>query len=736
MRESERRFNDLLEHVDLVSMMLARDGSITYCNDYLLRLTGWHREELIGQNWIELFIPPELSELIASLFSGLHANLTAARHHENEILTRSGQRRLIRWNHSVLRSGSGDVIGTASIGEDITERKAAESRIAYLNRVYAMLSGINTLIVRVRDRDELFKEACRIAVEAGGFHMSLIVIMDRHLMQTIPVAWAGVDDALLTAIKGILTSSENAQNSMVARAIREKQVIVSNDLQIDARVLLGRKYAESGVQSMAVLPLMVADEAVGVLALYADEIEFFREEELTLLMELAGDIALAIDHIAKQDRLNYLAYYDELTGLANRSLFLDRVAQYMRSAVSGGHKLAVLLIDLERFKSINDTLGQQGGDELLKQVAAWLTCNAGEVNLLARMSADHFAVVLPEVTQEGDLVRLIERTMEKFRDHPFRLYDAIFRIAIKVGVTLFPDDGASADVLLRNAEAALKKAKIGGERYLFYTQKMTETMAIRLSLENQLRQALDKEEFVLHYQPKVNLVSGKLTSAEALIRWNDPRTGLVPPARFIPVLEETGLINEVGRWALHKAIEDYLHWHGAGLAAVRIAVNVSPQQLRDRGFTSQILQAITIHEHAPFGLELEITENLIMADVKHSIASLQTIRAMGISIAIDDFGTGFSSLSYLSKLPVDTLKIDRSFVIEMTETPEGLALVSTIINLAHSLKLNVVAEGVETEEQSRLLRLLNCDEMQGYLLSKPVPSEIFETRYLPPPTVG
>jgi EAL domain-containing protein (putative c-di-GMP-specific phosphodiesterase class I) len=312
----------------------------------------------------------------------------------------------------------------------------------------------------------------------------------------------------------------------------------------------------------------------------------------------------------------------------------------------------------------------------------------------------------------------------------------VFRVATKVGVAVFPDDGADADTLFRNAETALKKAKASGDPYLFYTQKMTATVAGKLSLENQLRQALDKEEFVLHYQPKVNLASGKLSSAEALIRWNDPRTGLVPPGRFIPVLEETGLIYDVGRWALKKAIEDYLRWRAAGLPAVRIAVNVSPLQLRHRGFVAEIGQLIGVDAQAPAGLELEITESLIMEDIKHNIVSLGAIRAMGVSIAVDDFGTGFSSLSYLAKLPVDTLKIDRSFVIDMTVAPEGLSLVSTIIKLAHSLNLKVVAEGVETEEQSRLLRLLACDEMQGFLFSKPVPGEIFETRFLAPPPAG
>jgi EAL domain-containing protein (putative c-di-GMP-specific phosphodiesterase class I) len=259
---------------------------------------------------------------------------------------------------------------------------------------------------------------------------------------------------------------------------------------------------------------------------------------------------------------------------------------------------------------------------------------------------------------------------------------------------------------------------------------MTEAVASKVTLENQLRLALDRGEFVLYYQPKVDLATGTVTGAEALIRWNDPHTGLVPPAQFIPVLEETGLIHAVGRWALRQAVSDYLRWRAAGLAVVRIAVNVSPLQLRNRNFIEEVRSAIGIDPFAPAGLELEITESLIMEDVKHSIASLQSIRDMGLTVAIDDFGTGFSSLSYLSKFPVDTLKIDRSFVLDMTESPQGLALVSTIINLAHALKLKVVAEGVDSDDQLRLLRVLGCDEMQGYLFSQPVPDTVFEALYL------
>ena len=616
---------------------------------------------------------------------------------------------------------------------NITERKLAEHMVIRLNRVYAVLSGINTLIVRVSDRDELFREACRVAVDAGGFRMAMIAIVDPATRQLVPIASEGKDEALLCAIKAILSSPERAPKTMGVRAVREKRTIVSNDSQHDPQVVFNKQYADSGILSMAVLPLMVANDAVGVLALYASEIGFFQEEELKLLTELAGDIGFAMDHIDKQERLNYLAYYDVLTGLANRTLFLERLAQSMRSVVRGAPQLAVFVLDLMRFRNINDSLGRLVGDELLRQVSLWLTQNAaGDVNLLARVGPDHFAVVMPVVRPDGNLARLLEKWMDAFVKHPFRLNDAVFRISLKAGIALFPDDGTDADTLFKNAEAALKKAKSSGERYLFYTKTMTEAGPGQLTMENQLRQALDNEEFELYYQPKVSLASGKMTSAEALIRWNDPRTGLVPPVEFIPILEETGLIHDVGRWALRQAIKDYLGWRAAGLPAVRIAVNVSPLQLRDRGFIAEVRQAISIDAQAAAGLELEITESLIMENVEHSIASLRALREMGISIAIDDFGTGFSSLSYLSKFAVDTLKIDRSFVIEMTDSAQGLALVSTIINLAHALKLKVVAEGVETEAQAHLLRGLDCDEMQGYLFSRPVPGELFKTRFLLP----
>ncbi|HEY8683676.1 MAG TPA: EAL domain-containing protein [Rhodanobacter sp.] len=729
LRESERRFSDLLRNVELASVMLDCEARITFCNEYLLHLTGWTLDEVIGRNWYEIFVPSTDGDA-KDFFPRLLANQPDTWHRENEIITRTGELRLMRWNNSLLRS-SMEVIGSASIGEDITEQRRAELKIMQLSRVHAMLSGINGLIVRVRSRDELFREACRIAVEAGGFRMASIGTVDLDTGELAACALAGMDEDLLAAVEGIASSGTDAADALVVQAIAEKRIQVSNDMQKDARVMPDRKFAAFGVRSMAILPLVVADRVVGVFALHAGEREFFHAEEMKLLTELSGYIAFAVDHIGKQEQLEYLAYYDPLTGLANRSLFLERVAQYARSAANSGHGLAVFLIDLERFKSINDSLGQPAGDTVLRHVAERLTYNAGNAHLLARIDADHFAAVLPQVDDEEDVVRSVERMINVLLDHPFRLNDAVFRIAGRIGIAQFPHDGIDAGSLFRNAEAALKEAKASGERYLFYTKRMNETAAATLTLENQLRQALDRGEFVLHYQPKVNLASGKLMGAEALIRWNDPHTGkLVLPGLFIPILEEIGLIHEVGRWVLRKAVEDYLHWCEAGLTVVPIAVNVSPLQLRHPGFIAEVRQALGIDMQAAAGLELEITESLIMENVKHSIASLQAIRAMGVRIAIDDFGTGFSSLSYLAKLPVDTLKIDRSFVIEMTEGPQAQALVSTIITLAHSLKLKVVAEGVETEQQLEFLKTMGCDEMQGFLFSRDLPCEIFEARYL------
>jgi diguanylate cyclase (GGDEF)-like protein len=478
---------------------------------------------------------------------------------------------------------------------------------------------------------------------------------------------------------------------------------------------------ERGIHSLAALPLTVGGVPVGVLTLYAGELGFFDGEELGLLVELAGNISFGLEHIESVEKVRYLAYYDSLTGLANRTLFLQRLAQYISTASREQHQLALVIVNIERFKTINDTFGRQAGDELLKQVVGRLLEVAKDPNRVARVGADHFAVVVPNLKHEESLVRGLEQGSRCIDGDPYTVTGTELRISTRSGVALFPGDGDDADTLFRNAEAALKKSS-SGERYLFYTKQMTDRIAEKVTLENKLRQALEKDEFVLYYQPKVDVDTRRMVSAEALIRWRSPELGLVPPLEFIPLLEETGLILQVGSWALKRASLDHRDWMEQGLKAPRIAVNVSPIQLRQRDFVDVLNRAI-MGGATPPGIDLEITEGVVMEDIQANIEKLTSLRRLGVNIAIDDFGTGYSSLGYLAKLPVQSLKIDRSFIIAMVEDPDTMTLVSTIISLAHSLRLKVVAEGVDSEDQAKHLRRLRCDEMQGYLFSKPLPRD-------------
>ncbi len=615
----------------------------------------------------------------------------------------------------------GEIAGNIAFALDHMEK---EEKVERLNRVHAVLSGINALIVRVRDRDELFQGACRIAVDAGKLRFAWIGVVDHEAMRLNPVAWAGEEHDFLAAVRSRLSLSESDSQarSLTAQAAAAKEALISNDIANDPRIRFKQEHAQQGVRSLAAFPLRVADRVLGVFALHAAEVGFFDADEVRLLSELAGDISFALEHIEKGEKLDYLANYDQLTGLANRTLLHERLEQFLNTAERQQHKLALLMLDIERFKAVNDAYGRQAGDALLKQVAERMVRSRGDPTRVARISADRFAFVLPRVRTDAELARRIEDRFDQFFGPPYSVAGTELRISAKIGIALFPGDAGDTETLLKNAESALKKAKQTGERYLFFAPEMTERVAEKLSLENKLRQALEREEFVLHYQPKVELDRRTIVGVEALIRWQSPELGLVPPAKFIPLLEETGLILEVGSWALTRAALDHRRWVEAGLKPPRVAVNVSAIQLRQRDFVSIVERAV-MEGMAPVAIDLEITESLIMEDVEATIEKLKNVQALGIRMAIDDFGTGYSSLAYLSKLPVETVKIDRSFIISMLTDPDTATLVQTMITLAHSLKLTVVAEGVDAEEQAKVLRLLRCDQMQGYLFSKPLPPD-------------
>jgi diguanylate cyclase (GGDEF)-like protein/PAS domain S-box-containing protein len=604
--------------------------------------------------------------------------------------------------------------------QDITAIKAAEDRYRRLVRVYAVLSGINSLIVRTQDRDELFKAACELLVREGNYPMAWIGLVNSQGTRVIVEAFAGEPGDTLR--NGRLSLVEGGLNfGLPGQALKTMRPALSQDLERDPQARRNADYQARGIQSACMIPLILGGRGIGVLGLYASGVGFFDDEELRLLLDLAGDIAFAIDHIDKSEQAAYASFYDQLTGLANRVLLHERVEQSVRTAARESRNIALVMLDIERFRSVNESLGRRAGDELLKQVTARLTTLVRDTNWVARMGSDVFAVMVPDVSSAEEVASRTDHLMRGLFAAAYRFEQADIALSGRAGIALFPNDAPDADALLLRAEAALKKAKSSGERYFFYEQRMGERVSEHMALESQLRRALGKNEFVLHYQPKVEVDTRNVVGVEALIRWQHPELGLVPPTRFIPILEETGLILDVGSWVLKRASLDRKDWLERGLEAPRVAVNVSLMQLRQRNFVHLVEDAI-VHGATPAGIDLELTESLLMDDIEANIAKLKALRALGLEIAIDDFGTGYSSLAYLAKLPVQALKIDRSFINGLHKDPDAMTLASTMISLAHSLRLQVVAEGVETEEQAHLLRLLRCDQMQGWLVSKAVPA--------------
>jgi diguanylate cyclase (GGDEF)-like protein/PAS domain S-box-containing protein len=718
LRESEQRFRQLADNIDACFCLTdPHTGRVFYASQACERILGCSLESLYGEPraWSRA-VHPDDRKMVEPVDQAL-ASPVESRY---RIIRPDGAIRWLRCRRFPVRDQSGAAYRIAGVVEDVTERYEAERRIARLNRVYAVLSGINALIVRVRRRDELYRETCRVAVEAGALRMAWCGIYDRRALSVVPVACHGHEEGFLGLMALSLRDPAPEGRGLVGRVLREKRAVVINDIEHDGSFRLQAQALARGYRSAAVLPLTVAGEIAGMLGLFAAEPLFFDDDEVRLLTELAGDISFALDHIEKSERLDYLAYYDAVTGLANRTLFMEYAAHACATARDSGRRMALATLDIDRFKTINDTLGRQQGDALLKEIADRLSGHRRESSRFARIGADRFAVIVPTVQSEDDVARLMEQRFAEIFGVPFRIGDHELMVRAKAGVALFPGDGTDAETLYQNAEAALKKAKRTGERYLFYQQEMTVRVGENLRLENRLRRALEREEFVLHYQPKIDLQSGRIAGLEGLIRWMTPQGELVPPAQFIPLMEETGLILEAGAWAMKRAVMDHQELVRRGYAVPRIAVNVSAVQLRKRDFVETVKAAIAPGASPP-GIDLEITESLLMEDVEATARKLSALRELGLEIAIDDFGTGYSSLAYLAKLPVNALKIDRSFIITMLADANAMTLVSTIVALAHSLKLKVVAEGVDSQAQAAVLRRLGCDQMQGYLYSQAVP---------------
>lgn len=433
-----------------------------------------------------------------------------------------------------------------------------------------------------------------------------------------------------------------------------------------------------------------------------------------------------------QARLDHQAHHDPLTGLPNRLLFEARLREALHASAEEFNPSpgALLFIDLDRFKHINDSLGHHVGDQLLTCVSSRLSQTLRETDTVARHGGDEFIVLVPRLHQEEDAGQIAEKLLAVFR-HPITAEGHEFFVSASIGISLFPDDGNDVNSLIKHADAAMYRAKNQGRnRYEYYTRDLTADAQQRMELENELRRGLDRHEFILHYQPKQLIRTGELCGVEALVRWQHPKRGLVDPSQFIPLAEETGLIVELGKQILHLGCAQLAEWLRAGFDPVLLAVNVSGTQLVDRQLLEEIAQALKFYAIPASKLELEITEDFVMNRNRDSIGLLHELRAMGLNLSIDDFGTGYSSLNYLKELPLQTLKIDRSFVAGLPEDRQDTAISQTIIVLAHNLGMSVVAEGVETHGQKLALQQQGCDAIQGFLVSEPMSAEFFADKFL------
>lgn len=441
--------------------------------------------------------------------------------------------------------------------------------------------------------------------------------------------------------------------------------------------------------------------------------------------QLSKALDYAIERKRLHENVTYMAHYDQLTGLANRMLYRSRLEHAISCAARRNEQVALLYLDLDHFKPVNDALGHEIGDKLLIEVAERLLSSVRDMDTVARLGGDEFALILEGVKNGVDVVAVANKILQALTN-TFVIDNHTLYIGTSIGIAFFPHCGRSVDVLTKNADNAMYKAKQNGRnQYQFYTSQMNQHALSELKKEMQLREALEKDEFILHYQPKLELATGRLSGNEALLRWNQTQQGIIYPDKFIPILEQTGLITEVGCWVLKTACEQHVEWKRQGFDVGKIAINLSGRQLLHRNFSKTVRDVLNETGLDASSLEVELTESLLIRNTGLTIETLNELKEMGVSIAIDDFGTGYSSFNYLKSFLIDTLKIDRSFIKNITREGPEAAITSAIIHLAKDLGIHVIAEGVETKEQMNFLREKKIDEIQGYYISPPVSSDAF-----------
>ena len=590
-------------------------------------------------------------------------------------------------------------------------RRSQEQQISRLTGVLRMLSGINGAVVRISDRTELLREACRLSVTVGGYPAAFVGLHQAKTQRLESVAHQGADPLIVHTLCELLESRMAHDGQSRNKARDTTAPFTCQDAGATHTAVIG-------------LPLVVDKTVVGVLGVCPRDHGVIPEEEFVMLREVAANLSFALQYLRQDSRVRLLSYFDVLTGLAKRALFCDRLSRTLRESTRSHSRCAVAVFDIQNLSAINDSFGRHSGDQLLQLLADRLKRRFEDTEHLAHFGGGTFALFQRIERSPAVGVEALNEQLDQLFAEPFSLQGKDVPVAARSGIALHPDDGDDLDSLVNRAEASLRGAKESGQRRGHYSAERHAAALARVALERKLRVALERQQFELHYQPKVSVKTRRIEGAEALIRWNDPDCGLVSPAQFLPVLEESGLILEVGDWVIERAALDCRQWQSQGLPPLRIAVNISPLQLRQTDFVGRFLEHTQPWATAGCGLDAEITEGALVSDSSAVISKLKLLRAAGINIAIDDFGTGYSSLSRLAHLPIDTLKIDRSFISELLDK-RGKRLVSIIVSIARAFGLVVVAEGVESEEQLGILWQLGCDQSQGYLHSKPLPAQKF-----------
>ncbi len=718
---SESRFKKMFNEAPLgIALINSLTGHIYSMNSMFCKIAGRTSEQMKNIDWMSITHPDDVQKDLDNM----------ALLNSGEISEFQLEKRYIRSNGSIswinltvapiCVEEKADPLHLCMV-EDINERKQAELRIEQLTRLYTVLSCINSAIVRVKDENELYSEICRITTVRGKFSSAYVGFWDEETKKITIMSGAG---AIRKGAQFQMPDETTDSTSlMLAKTIKNRIVTWDNHLATQPDDKFGRGgFVSIDTRAAAFLPFTINDTLHAVMLLYSDTPNIFGEDEVKLLRELAGDVSFALDHIDKTRRVDYIATHDQLTGLPNRTLFLDRLMQTTTLAKNKGELLAVVLFDIKRFNYINDTFGRQAGDMLLRKIADLFQKNVENSASLARIGPDIFAVIYTNFEHATEVAKFADSLREKVIADDFIVYEQAIHISVQAGIALFPSDGLDAETLFSNSEAALKRAKSQhGDITTFYTPNLNAKVAERLSLESRLHKALKRDEFILHYQPKVDLSTGHIIGLEALIRWQDPVNGLISPMHFIPILEDTGLIIPVGYWVMQEAMHMSTALREKNILPLPIAVNVSPEQLRENDFVPSVEKIIstTDKQHS---FDIEITESVIMHNIDKNVKKLNELCKMGIELSIDDFGTGFSSLAYIARLPIEVIKIDCTFIQNLNSN-DNLEIVKAIISLAHSMKLKVVAEGVETKKQAQQLRFLRCDQCQGYLFSKPVPAD-------------